>query len=125
MTTTTTHGTEFVRSDEAPRSPMRSAGAAPAVVLVDGAMCQRAMGPARRLAKELAGSFTVFAYDRRGRGESRTGASPYAMAREVEDLLAVIEAAGGTAHVRWSLGTAVGILGTPGVHSTSSAALGG
>jgi pimeloyl-ACP methyl ester carboxylesterase len=56
-------------------------------------------GAGRGLAKELAGRFTVYAYDRRGRGESDPGASPWAVAREVEDLLAVIEAAGGRAHV--------------------------
>src|SRR3954466_9416622 len=74
-------------------------GSGPAVVLVDGALCQRSMGPARGLAKELADRFTAYAYDRRGRGESGPGASPYAVEREVEDLLAVIEAAGGSAHV--------------------------
>jgi pimeloyl-ACP methyl ester carboxylesterase len=74
-------------------------GSGPALVLVDGAMCQRAMGPARGLAEQLASSFTVYAYDRRGRGDSGPGASPYAVAREVEDLLAVIDASGGAADV--------------------------
>jgi pimeloyl-ACP methyl ester carboxylesterase len=45
-------------------------GAGPAVVLVDGAMCHRAGGPMRPLAAALAGDFTVYTYDRRGRGAS-------------------------------------------------------
>src|SRR4029079_9459845 len=40
--------------------------------------------------------FTVYAYDRRGRGQSGD-TQPYAPAREVEDIAALIEAAGGSA----------------------------
>ncbi len=71
-------------------------GAGPALILVDGAMCYRAFGPMRGLAALLAPHFTVFAYDRRGRGESGDTA-PYAVEREVEDIEALIDAAGGTA----------------------------
>ena len=46
----------------------------------------------------LAPHFTVFAYDRRGRGESGDTA-PYAVEREVEDLEALITEAGGSAFV--------------------------
>jgi pimeloyl-ACP methyl ester carboxylesterase len=74
-------------------------GSGPALVLVDGALCQRSMGPARGLAEQLAAGFTVYAYDRRGRGDSGPGSSPYAVDREVEDLIAVIEASGGPADV--------------------------
>ncbi|WP_042399155.1 alpha/beta fold hydrolase [Streptacidiphilus carbonis] len=73
-------------------------GSGPAVILVDGALCYRGSGPARPLADALAGHFTVYTYDRRGRGESGN-TLPYAVEREVEDLAAVLEAAGGTAHV--------------------------
>src|SRR5579871_6431512 len=73
-------------------------GAGPALILVDGAMCYRAFGPMRGLAALLAPHFTVFAYDRRGRGESGDTA-PYAVEREVEDIEALIDAAGGTAGV--------------------------
>jgi pimeloyl-ACP methyl ester carboxylesterase len=51
------------------------------------------MGP---LAAELAPSFTVITYDRRGRGAS-TDTPPYAVEREVEDLQALVEAVGGSA----------------------------
>ncbi|GJF34350.1 alpha/beta hydrolase [Kitasatospora sp. NE20-6] len=73
-------------------------GDGPALVLVDGALCHRAAGPARPLAALLRTAFTVYTYDRRGRGGS-TDTAPYAAAREVEDLQAVIDRAGGRAHV--------------------------
>ncbi|WP_433720787.1 alpha/beta fold hydrolase [Actinoplanes sp. CA-051413] len=73
-----------------------SAGSGPALVLVDGAMCYRAAGPMRPLAALLTGTFTVFTYDRRGRGES-SDTQPYATEREVEDLRAIVRAAGGQA----------------------------
>jgi pimeloyl-ACP methyl ester carboxylesterase len=75
----------------------RSGQGAP-VIIVDGALCQRSMGPSRPLAELLSKRFTVFIYDRRGRGESGDPA-PYAVAREVEDLEAVVNAAGGAAYV--------------------------
>jgi pimeloyl-ACP methyl ester carboxylesterase len=45
-------------------------GSGPALVLVDGAMCSRGFGPMPALAKALASQFTVYHYDRRGRGDS-------------------------------------------------------
>ncbi len=50
------------------------------------------------LVAALAPSFTVFAYDRRGRGDSGDRA-PYAIEREIEDLDAVLDAAGGSVYV--------------------------
>jgi pimeloyl-ACP methyl ester carboxylesterase len=73
-------------------------GSGPALVLVDGAMCYRGAGPMRPLAALLRNNFTVYTYDRRGRGES-SDTAPYAVAREVEDLQAVIARAGGEAYV--------------------------
>ena len=71
-------------------------GNGPPVVLVCGGSTDRmANAP---LAELLAEHFTVFNYDRRGRGDSGD-ASPYAVEREVEDLDAVIEAGGGSAFV--------------------------
>lgn len=72
------------------------AGTGPALVLVDGAMCYRGSSPNDDLAKELAAHFTVYTYDRRGRGES-TDTTPYAVEREVEDLDALVREAGGSA----------------------------
>jgi pimeloyl-ACP methyl ester carboxylesterase len=73
-------------------------GTGPALVLVDGAMGHRGFGAMPALASLLEDAFTVYAYDRRGRGHSGDTA-PYAVAREVEDLGAVIGAAGGSAFV--------------------------
>jgi pimeloyl-ACP methyl ester carboxylesterase len=73
-------------------------GSGPALILVDGAMCYRAAGPMRPLAALLQDAFTVYTYDRRGRGES-SDTLPYAVAREVEDLQALIAQVGGEANV--------------------------
>jgi pimeloyl-ACP methyl ester carboxylesterase len=71
-------------------------GTGPVVVLVDGAMCYRDSGPNRDLARALADDFTVHLYDRRGRGESGDTA-PWSIDREIDDLAAVLTAAGGRA----------------------------
>ncbi len=66
-------------------------GTGPAVVLVAGAFCDRRWFDS--LAAELAADFTVYSYDRRGRGDSGDG-SAYSIAAEVEDLRAVVAATG-------------------------------
>ncbi|QIP84508.1 alpha/beta fold hydrolase [Streptomyces sp. Tu 2975] len=71
-------------------------GGGPALVLVGGALCTAASDAP--LAELLAPHFSVFTYDRRGRGASGD-TSPYAVQREIEDLAAVIGAAGGHAAV--------------------------
>jgi pimeloyl-ACP methyl ester carboxylesterase len=71
-------------------------GAGPPGVIVAGALQGRATY--RPLADELATRFTVFIYDRRGRGESGD-TPPHSVEREIEDLAAVIAAAGGSASV--------------------------
>lgn len=71
-------------------------GAGPALIVVDGALCSRSSGTKPALVELLARHLTVYSYDRRGRGDSGD-TSPYAVAREVEDIAALIEAAGGTA----------------------------
>jgi pimeloyl-ACP methyl ester carboxylesterase len=83
-------------------------------VLVDGALCTRTFGPASRLAAELASHFTVFSYDRRGRGESSDAGVGLASSveREVEDLEAVLCEAGGMAFVAGvSSGAALALAG--------------
>jgi pimeloyl-ACP methyl ester carboxylesterase len=71
-------------------------GAGPAVILVDGALGFRSFGASGGLADLLAPDFTVYSYDRRGRGESGD-TPPFAVEREVEDIEALIDAAGGHA----------------------------
>ena len=69
-------------------------GDGPALVLVVGAFCNR--HTTNELAALLQDSFAVYEYDRRGRGDSGD-TPPYVPQREVEDLTAVIDAAGGSA----------------------------
>ncbi len=73
-------------------------GEGPAVILVDGALCYRSFGPMPQLAELLALHFTVYNYDRRGRGDSGD-TRPYALEREVEDIEALIKEVGGSAFV--------------------------
>jgi len=90
-----------ISKDGTPIAYERS-GSGPAVIIVDGALCSRHFGPTAKLAQLLSGgaaaghSFTVYRYDRRGRGESGD-TQPYSAAREIEDLAALIEIAGGRA----------------------------
>ena len=71
-------------------------GQGPALILVDGALCSRSFGPMPKLAPLLAQHFTVYTYDRRGRGQSGD-TQPYSKEREVEDIAALIQEAGGSA----------------------------
>jgi pimeloyl-ACP methyl ester carboxylesterase len=69
-------------------------GSGPALIIVDGAMSAR--GGKAALRALLVPQLTVFGYDRRGRGDSGD-TLPYAVDREIEDIRALIEVAGGTA----------------------------
>jgi pimeloyl-ACP methyl ester carboxylesterase len=71
-------------------------GNGPPLILVVGAFNDRSTGAP--LATFLARQFSVFNYDRRGRGESGDTA-PYAVDREIEDIAALIAEAGGAAAV--------------------------
>lgn len=76
-------------------------GAGEPLVLVGGTFSYRRYPGQVKLAQLLSARFTVYSYDRRGRGDSGDHL-PYAIEREIEDLAAVIAAAGGCAHV-WGL----------------------
>lgn len=71
-------------------------GAGPALVVVPGAFNDR--HSFADLGKLLAAEFTVHLYDRRARGDSGD-TPPVEVGRELEDLEAVITAAGGSARV--------------------------
>ncbi|HEY7068632.1 MAG TPA: alpha/beta hydrolase [Acidimicrobiales bacterium] len=87
-----------VRSADGTRIAVDRSGHGPAVVLVHGAFTDRSFPTLVDVAAHLSPWFTVHNYDRRGRGGSGD-TLPYAVEREVEDLAAVIDAAGGSAHV--------------------------
>ncbi|MEU8218817.1 alpha/beta fold hydrolase [Micromonospora taraxaci] len=90
----TTPTVEQVRSADGTPIAFERSGAGPALVLVGGAFNDR--NTTRALGEALAPDFTVFGYDRRGRGHSGDTA-PYEIGREIDDLAAVIAAAGGSA----------------------------
>src|SRR5437016_252540 len=71
-------------------------GAGLALILVGGALSDR--WATTSIAAALASRFTVFAYDRRGKGDSGD-TPPDAVEREIEDLDAMIHEAGGSAFV--------------------------
>ncbi len=85
-------------------------GTGPAVILVDAAGNFRGFSPMPQLAEALAQDFTTFTYDRRGKGAS-TDTLPYAVDREIDDLQALIDLAGGSAFVHgFSSGAILGLL---------------
>ncbi|MGM1061757.1 alpha/beta fold hydrolase [Saccharothrix sp. Mg75] len=98
MTTTAGTTTGTVHSEDGTAIAYSRTGSGPALVVVDGALCHRGFGPSRALAEALAGHFTVYTYDRRGRGGSGGGAERD-VRREVEDIAALVEEAGGSAHL--------------------------
>ena len=85
-----------VRSADGTPIAFDRAGDGPALILVAGALCDRASNDP--LAAALAPHFTVYSYDRRGRGASGN-TPPYSTGKEIEDFAAVLGAAGGAALV--------------------------
>jgi hypothetical protein len=87
---------ETVTSKDGTTIAFDAMGEGPALVIVAGATSTRL--PNTPFAELLAAQHRVLNYDRRGRGDSGD-TPPYAVEREIEDLAAVIEAAGGGATV--------------------------
>lgn len=79
-------------------------GEGPALVIVGGLLDGRSQQAG--LAQLLASHFTVYNFDRRGHGESGDN-PPYAVEREVEDISAILDVAGGSAFVYGTSGCAV------------------
>jgi pimeloyl-ACP methyl ester carboxylesterase len=80
------------------------------LIMVDGATAHRAVNPTNaEVGQLLREEFRVYAYDRRGRGDS-TDTAPYAVQREIEDLAALIAEAGAPAMVfGWSSGAVLAL----------------
>jgi pimeloyl-ACP methyl ester carboxylesterase len=87
-----------VTSGDGTSIAFQRSGTGPALVTVDAAGSYRDFRPFPPPVEQLAEHFTVYVYDRRGRGAS-TDTPPYAIEREVDDLAALINAAGGSAFV--------------------------
>ncbi len=88
--------TETVQSADGTTIAYERTGTGPAVILIGGAFNDRHSPSV--LAAALSAHFTVFSYDRRGRGDSGD-TLPFAVAREAEDLDALTAVAGGSALV--------------------------
>jgi pimeloyl-ACP methyl ester carboxylesterase len=82
-----------VRSADGTTIAFTKAGHGRPLILVDGALCSRSFGPMPKLAAQLTSHFTVYTYDRRGRGDSGD-TPPYSPDREVEDIEALAALAG-------------------------------
>ena len=95
---------QHVRSRDGTVIAFDRSGKGPAVVIVASALSDRS--DATKLAARLSERFSVINYDRRGRGKSGD-TKPYAVEREIEDLAALIEEAGGSAFVFGSSSGAV------------------
>jgi pimeloyl-ACP methyl ester carboxylesterase len=89
----TTHD-DTVTSPDGTRLAFERSGSGPVIVLVAPALADRK--DHRKLAVLLSESHTVVNYDRRGRGAS-TDAGEWEIAREIDDIEALIDAHGGTA----------------------------
>jgi pimeloyl-ACP methyl ester carboxylesterase len=105
-----------VRSADGTTIAFTQAGEGPPLILVDGALCSRSFGPMPKLAAQLTPHFTVYTYDRRGRGASGD-TPPYAVDREVEDIEALMALAQRDGQPRRGVAD-----GTVLVHGTSSGA---
>jgi len=88
----------YVRSADGSTIAYESAGAGPALILIEAAAHFRSFSSFTGLTQLLSDHFTVFGYDRRGRGDS-TDTLPYSVDREVEDIAALVDQAGGSAYV--------------------------
>jgi pimeloyl-ACP methyl ester carboxylesterase len=90
---------ETARSADGTSIAFEKMGSGPPLLLIGGAFCDhRARAAGKPLAAELLASHTVYCFDRRGRGDS-SDTPPYAVARELEDVAALLAVAGGRAHV--------------------------
>lgn len=83
-----------VTSQDGTKIAFDQSGSGPAVILVGGALSDRSS--AGELSGLLAPHLTVISFDRRGRGDSGD-TPPYAVAREIQDIQALIAYAGDAA----------------------------
>jgi pimeloyl-ACP methyl ester carboxylesterase len=89
-----------VTSSDGTKIGFDKTGRGPALILVTGAFQDRSGLTAH--AALLSSHFTVYNYDRRGRGESgdhQPNTQPYSEQREIEDIQALIQEAGGSARL--------------------------
>jgi pimeloyl-ACP methyl ester carboxylesterase len=117
-----------VTSKDGTKISFDKVGSGPAVILINGAMSYRwAVDPTlAQLADLLSKDFTVYNFDRRGRGDStdNSNVETFTKEREIEDVQALIQNAGGEAMlVGFSSGSAIALetaAVTPGVRKVAT-----
>lgn len=87
---------QTVTSKDGTKIAYETLGQGPAVILVTGATSTR--DGLSELARLLASDFSVYYYDRRGRGDS-TDTQPFSVEKEVADIEALIDVSGGSAYL--------------------------
>lgn len=106
---------QYVTSKDGTSIAYRASGAGPVVILVSGALGTGTAPMDSAIGAPLTPDHTVVVYDRRGRGNSGD-TEPYAVAREVEDIEALIDAHGGRAAVfGFSSGAALALTAADGL----------
>jgi pimeloyl-ACP methyl ester carboxylesterase len=94
MATHQSHQARTVTSADGTRIAFERFGEGPPLIVIGGATCDRAR--MRDVSERFGRDRAVINYDRRGRGDSGD-TRPYSVEREVEDIAALVEEAGGTA----------------------------
>ena len=73
-------------------------GSGPILIYITGAICHRTFFPIKKDVEILSKNFTVYNYDRRGRGDSDCP-HDYSLENEIDDIEALIDAAGTSAYI--------------------------
>ncbi len=81
---------QFITSEDGTKIAYKKSGQGPALIIVGGALVDH--NTYMPVAAELAKHFTVYNYDRRGRGQSGD-VQPYSVEREIEDIATLISEA--------------------------------
>lgn len=87
-----------VRSKDGTEIAYTKYGEGKVVIAVSGALSARSMSSRLPLVGKMAEHYEFYIYDRRGRGDSGDN-KPYSVDREIEDLEALIDEAGGSAYI--------------------------
>lgn len=88
--------TQYVTSKDGTQIAYDVMGSGPVLIYITGASCFRKFPPVLEDVKVFSKDFTVYNFDRRGRGDS-SDTQPYSVEKEIEDIEALIEVSSGKA----------------------------
>lgn len=89
---------KYVTSKDGTKIAYEISGSGPVLINITGASVFRNFSPVLQAVKTFSQNFTIYNYDRRGRGNS-SDTKPYSTEKEVDDIEALIDAAGGKANL--------------------------